>query len=250
MSDGNTEARGKIARAIVYAARQAFEINSFGMTWEAIEVNTYNILAGCSVPADGKMNSAEAVAERISPNHAKLQLSEANAKLATQLMDATRAKREHAEAVKYARELEQIIDEQRAQLAEWKLAASNTARERDGALSERDEINHRFNLSEEDNMVLRRLLTDEREARELDVIRLSKDRDGFRKGAQRWKDQAELTAAERNKAGADLVFSQADLERANTKVVKLRTVLEDLSQYLPPWASGFKRTIQVLEETK
>jgi hypothetical protein len=50
-----------IARAIVYAVRQAQLINQYGMTWEAIEVNTANILAGCSVPADGKMNSAEAV---------------------------------------------------------------------------------------------------------------------------------------------------------------------------------------------
>lgn len=54
-----------IAKAIVYAARQAQLINEYGMTWEAIETNTANILAGCSVPADGKMNSAEAVANSI-----------------------------------------------------------------------------------------------------------------------------------------------------------------------------------------
>ncbi len=60
-----------IAKAIVYAARQAFMINNYGMTWEDIEVNTANILA-----ADGKMNSAEAVANRINDT---MSWSEANA---------------------------------------------------------------------------------------------------------------------------------------------------------------------------
>jgi len=54
-----------IARAIVYAVRQATIINQYGTRWEDIETNTVNILAGCSVLADGKMNSAEQVQKSI-----------------------------------------------------------------------------------------------------------------------------------------------------------------------------------------
>jgi chromosome segregation ATPase len=61
MRDNHHTPTSLIARAIVYAARQATLINQYGMTWEAIQTNTENILDGCSVPADGKMNSAEQV---------------------------------------------------------------------------------------------------------------------------------------------------------------------------------------------
>lgn len=118
--------------------------------------------------------------------------------------------------------------------------------ERDEALTERDEINHRFcqlqasmlphpdhsRLAELEarNVELRQMLEQAQERLET----IERDRDGYKRGAQFWMDSSKEKQAERDTAEA--------------KLAKLRTFLQGVVAY--PMNGDLNSINHILEETK
>jgi len=264
-----------IAKAIVYAVRQATLINQYGMTWDAIETNTANILAGCSVPADGKMNSAEAVSNSINealkrglltPNEAReayalvghptpwkvrrvtipswrgpgqpravrhelmddngrivgnirnervahevVRLVNSGGAVALELVDKYHAQKSELSRTKEALRIESVAAQNaRAELgaanahaSTWRETALNTARERDDTTKVLDAVR------------------DDLKGSELCRDQLRRDRDGYKRGAQFWMDEANQRVAER-----DLATNK--VRELKGKLETLRTFINDM----------------------
>lgn len=174
-----------IAKAIVYAVRQStLRHKGVALGWDDIEVNTNAILAGHPVPSDG------VVLPRPTPDSG----------IALKLADKLKAMELHlSDALKYVTKLEGIVDTESGRVADEHQHMLTRCRERDEARQQRDTaVNKvrelRADLDEMGSNYRRinGILQDVSQ----DLTRMTKDRDGFRKSAKYWLDEANTARAE------------------------------------------------------
>lgn len=244
----------RTARAVVYAARMARAIDQYGHTWANIEATTKAILEGHPVPPDNMVVVDTMGVTYTGPLVEPVSPGADTERVALELVDKYHAVRNEMRILE--RELSNTkealrVESVAAQNARKELGEANARNTRQaetirGIRGERDDAITRLGQLNQSNTELGAELVKARQ--EVDAMR------GTQNGALACKVrqlESELNCAWAARDNWRTCAANTGTERdeANAKVVKLRTVLEDVRAYGDTLSTS-SRIKEVLEVTK